>query len=549
MLPEGYKLYFAEDGVIGLQQARKIKPDLILLDVMMPRMLGFEVCRHLREEPQMAELPIVMITSLDDRKSRLKGIEAGADDFMSKPFDRAELKARVRTITRLNRYRRLMQTEEQLSRLANYDALTGLPNRSLLSERLQQTLHQAQQHQKSFTVLELDLDGFKHINETLGQMYGDRLLQYIARRLSRCVRAGDTVARVGSDEFVIITEPVNQLLEKEVSLNAQHFLDAVSMPILLGQHEIVITASIGIALYPSDSTGAQTLLEYADTAMAKSKQLGKNTYQFFTTEMSAAARERLFLENELRKALNREELQVYYQPVIDLRSGQIIGVEALTRWLHPEHGLLSPYKFIPVAEEMGLISMLGTWVLYTACRQIKSWQSAGYIPLHVAVNVSPRQFRQSDLINTVQKVLTETNFPSERLELEITESLLLHDELGSLENALNILGSLRKVGVKLALDDFGTGYSSLVYLKRFPVDCLKIDQSFIRDVTTDANSAELVKAMIAIAHSLNMKVIAEGIENEEQKNFLLRYHCDEGQGYLFSRPLPPEKLESLLPRK
>ncbi|HIE00011.1 MAG TPA: GGDEF domain-containing response regulator, partial [Thiotrichaceae bacterium] len=414
---EGYTLVFAECGEEALEKAVKLIPDLMLLDVMMPGMDGFEVCQRLRANPRLAELPIVMITALDDRDSRLRGIEAGADDFMSKPFDRAELRARVRTITRLNRYRRLIETEEKLVYLANYDMLTSLPNRNLLLERLRQTLTHAGRSHQNVAIMALDLDNFQMINDGVGHEVGDNMLREIAQRLTRTVSSlGATVARLSGDEFVVIFDTNNFV--KEVSEMAQLMLDNISQQMTLSNHEVVITASIGISVYPSDGEEASVLLKNANTALARAKAAGKNTYQFFTTEMNKVALERLILENQLRKALTHNQLCLYYQPQIDSNSGHIVGMEALLRWQHPKLGLLSPGKFVPVAEEMGLIIPIGEWVLRTACEQNKAWQRAGFPLLRVSVNVSSRQFHPANLLQTVKDALTDSGLNPSYLELE-----------------------------------------------------------------------------------------------------------------------------------
>jgi diguanylate cyclase (GGDEF)-like protein len=537
---EGYNLVFAENGEEALKKAAESIPDLMLLDVMMPGMDGFEVCQRLRTNPRLAELPIVMVTALDDRESRLRGIEVGADDFMSKPFDRAELRARVRTITRLNRYRRLIETEEQLVYLANYDTLTGLPNRNLLLERLRQNLGRASRTHQNVAILALDLDNFQMINDGVGHEIGDKVLHEVAQTLTQTVsKIGATVARLSGDEFVVIEESDN--LVKDVSEMAQDLLDNISRTMTLNNHEIVITASIGISVYPSDGQEASALLKNADTALARAKAAGKNTYQFFTTEMNQAAFERLILENKLRKVLTHNELRVYYQPQI-ARNGQLIGMEALLRWQHPEFGLVSPAKFVPVAEEMGLIIPIGEWVLQTACQQNQTWQQLGFPPVRVSVNVSSRQFQPNNLLQTIKKALADSHLNPIYLELELTESVLIAKEEGIFE----LLSELRKMGVHIAIDDFGTGYSSFSYLKRFPFNTLKIDRSFVKDICTDNSDAAITTAMIAMAHSLELSVVAEGVETSEQLYFLQEKQCDIIQGYYYSAPICGAEMTQIL---
>lgn len=539
---EGYNLIFAENGEEALQKAEIFIPDLMLLDVMMPGMDGFEVCKRLRANPRLAELPIVMVTALDDRESRLYGIEMGADDFMSKPFDRAELRARVRSITRLNRYRRLVETEEQLVYLANYDTLTGLPNRNLLIERLRQMLDRASRNQQGVAVLSLDLDSFQIINNSIGHEYGDKLLCEIAQRLTTHVAAGATVARLSGDEFAVMHESNDPV--KDISVMAQRLLNAISRAVVLNEHETVITASIGISVYPNDGDEALQLLKNANTARARAKERGKNLYQFFTAEMNNFALKRLILENQLRKVLTQNELCLYYQPQIELKTGRIVGVEALLRWQHPELGLLSPIHFISTAEEMGLIIPIGEWVLRTACFQNQQWLDAGFPPLCMSVNVSSRQFQHPNLLQTVQQALIDSQLDPNLLELELTESVLMTEDD---QRGANMLAKLQAMGVKIAIDDFGTGYSSLSYLKRFPVNTLKIDKAFVEDITMDSeHESAITIAIIAMAHSLKLSVIAEGVENTEQWVFLEKHHCKIVQGFLFSPPLPSQEISALL---
>ena len=541
---EGYNLVFAKNGKEALEKAREFIPDLMLLDVMMPDMDGFEVCQHLRNDKRLAELPIVIVTALDDRDSRLRGLEVGADDFMSKPFDRAELRARIRTITRLNRYRRLVETQEELFRLANYDTLTGLPNRNLLTERLRQ-LERASRFQQYIAVLALDLDGFQIINDSLGHEIGDKMLCEVAQRLT-VSSTGFTVARLTGDEFIIVMEGAANFI-KDVSYMAQRLLDDVSLPISFDDHEIVITATIGISVYPNDGEKAPILLKNADTALARAKAVGNsNTYQFFTASMNKAALERLILENQLRKVLVNNELRVYYQPQIELSTGQFIGMEALVRWQHPQLGLLPPGKFVQVAEEMGLIVSIGEWVLRTACQQNKAWQQAGLPELRVSVNVSSRQFQSPNLLQTIKNALTDSELKPIYLELELTESVLMAEGDNNKENIFALLTELQTMGIQIAVDDFGTGYSSLSYLKRFPVNTLKIDRSFVQDICFDEDDAAITKTIIVMAHSLRLSVVAEGVETLEQLAFLQNQQCETIQGYLFSHPLSVEEMTQLL---
>ncbi len=421
--------------------------------------------------------------------------------------------------------------EERLSYLANHDALTGLPNRTLFIERLTLALAHAHRNRKMAAVMFFDLDRFKIVNDTLGHAAGDELLQEVSRLVAGCLREDDTVARLGGDEFTVILEGIGD--DQDVAPIAQKIIDTLAKPMNLSGQEVFVTASIGISVYPNDGRDAHELVKNADAAMYRAKELGKNNYQFFKSDMNARAFERLTLENSLRRALERDEFELHYQPQVDIGSGQVVGAEALIRWRHPEMGLISPDRFIPIAEETGMILPIGEWVLRTACVQNKAWQEAGYPPLHVAVNLSGRQFKQKNLLRMVEQVLSETALDAEYVELEITESVFMDQAA----EAIATIGDMRKLGLRLSIDDFGTGYSSLSYLKRFPIDTLKIDRSFVHDITTDQDDAAIVKAVIALAHSLKLMVIAEGVETAEQLDFLREHGCDEIQGYYFSRPL------------
>lgn len=530
-----YNLEFAENGEQGLTKALDIVPDVMLLDVMMPGIDGFEVCRRLRTHHRLAELPIVMVTTLDDRQSRLRGIEAGADDFMSKPFDQEELCARIRTITRLNRYRRLVETKEQLFNLANYDNLTKLPNRNLLMERLRQSIEHADRSNQSVAVLALDLDGFKTLNDSLGHEIGDKILCEVTKRLKNTVSAGSTVSRFSADEFVIIFDTKNPV--QDVNHMAQALLASIKEQMVIDDYEMVVTACIGISVFPDDGEDAGSLLKHAELALSRAKSAEKNSYQFFTSEMNEAAMERLILENKLRKVLKQDELRLYYQPQIELNSGRLIGMEALLRWQNPEWGLVSPAKFVPIAEETGLIIDIGEWVLRTACKQNKAWQLAGHPPTRVSVNLSSRQFQIPNLLEIIKDALQESELEAQYLELELTESVLLEDSIDKKNSIFSILNELQTMGVKIAIDDFGTGYSSLSYLKRFPVNTLKIDRSFVKDVCYDNDDAAITTAIIAMAHSLRLSIVAEGVEDADQLAFLKKRECEIIQGYYFSPPL------------
>jgi diguanylate cyclase (GGDEF)-like protein/PAS domain S-box-containing protein len=432
------------------------------------------------------------------------------------------------------------QAEARVLRLAHYDELTGLPNRSMFHQRVVRALGRARRRARQLAILFIDLDRFKNINDTLGHDAGDRVLDEIASRLRGCLRETDTVGRLGGDEFVVLIEEVAD--PAQVALVAQKVLAEVARPIVLDQQEVHITASIGISTYPADSEDMQNLMKNADISMYRAKELGKNNYQFYSAQMNVHTLERLAMESDLRRALERNEFVLHYQPKIDLVSGAISGMEALVRWRHPVKGLVQPGEFIALAEETGLIVPIGEWVLRTACTQNKAWQQAGLPHLCVAVNLSARQFMRDGLLQDVARVLAETGLTASLLELEITESMVVQNPA----HAVALLDGLKAMGVRLSIDDFGTGYSSLSYLKRFPIDNLKIDRSFIQDLPADGEDAAITRAIIAMAHSLKLKVIAEGVETDRQRQFLRQHNCNEMQGFLYSKPLDTADFRALL---
>lgn len=446
----------------------------------------------------------------------------------------------------------LQRSNEQIKYLAYHDNLTGLPNRLMFNEYLEHVLNNARRSGELVALLYIDLDNFKRINDTLGHHIGDELLKQYAERLSSCLRNSDyvaridydniveTVARLGGDEFIIILPSIKDQLS--VATIAKRILDSVSQPFLLEQHEVFITGSIGITVYPDDGENVSTLTKNADIAMYHAKEAGKNNYMYYSQSMNEAALERLTLESGLRRALERDELVLHYQPQIDARSQTIIGVEALVRWQHPEQGLIPPVKFITIAEETGLIIPLGEWVLRESCRQIKAWQAIGINDLTVSVNLSNQQFTSGQLDSHIAAILKESDIEPHRLDVELTESSIMQNE----NTAANMLEAIKALGVSISLDDFGTGYSSLSYLRRFPIDTLKIDRSFVRDIVTDKDDAAIILAIIAMAHSLGLKVTAEGVEETDQFTFLQRHGCNTIQGFLFSKPLPADELEQLL---
>ena len=433
-----------------------------------------------------------------------------------------------------------IQIQERLQHMAHHDALTDLPNRNLFLDRLQQALNRARWHNRLVAVMFMDLDRFKNINDTLGHNVGDQLLLELSRRLGGTVRDGDTIARFGGDEFAILLDDIDS--DSHISSLAQKLLDTLSMPFKINKQELFVTASIGVSIFPNDGDDSDTLLRNADVAMYRAKDMGKNNYQFYSDDLSARIFERLTLENHLRHALERNEFVLYYQPQVDARTNKISGVEALLRWQHPELGLVTPNNIIPLLEETGLIEKVGHWVLETACRQSRAWHDTGWPFIHMSVNISSRQFNNTNFISSVHDIINQAEINPEFLELELTESMLMRNA----SSTVNALHSLSGRGVRFAIDDFGTGYSSLTYLRRFPIDTIKIDRSFIHDVTDNPDDAAIASAIIVMAQSLSLNVIAEGVENQKQLDFLTSRNCHYLQGNFFSRPLPAEELTRLL---
>jgi len=427
-----------------------------------------------------------------------------------------------------------------MSHSAEHDFLTGLPNRMLLNDRCTQAIVLARRHAKRTAVMFLDLDGFKHINDSLGHSVGDRLLQSIAGRLVDCARASDTVSRPGGDEFIVLLSEMQH--PEDAAIAARRVLQAVAEPHSIGEHELHITASIGVSIYPDDGLDAETLIKNADTAMYQAKENGRQNYQCFNPAMNARAVERQSIEQGLRRALERNEFSLHYQPKVNFEIGAITGAEALIRWTHPTQGTVAPAQFISIAEDCGLILPIGNWVLRQACGQAQAWVDAGLPMATMAVNVSTKEFLEPHFLEGLFAILDETGLDPRLLQLELTERLLMKHS----ESAASILQTLRERGVEVAIDDFGTGYSSLSYLRKFSVDALKIDQSFVGQINTPGDDGCIVTAVISMARSLKLRVVAEGVETLEQLAFLRSHDCDEAQGYYFSRPVPPEQFANLL---
>lgn len=522
--------------------------DLVLSDINMGGISGLELVPLVLEKSP--DTVVVMISGQQSIDYAIEAMRVGAFDYIMKPLDIRHVQAAVH---RALDHQRLLTEKRQhdthledlvrartaeVQHLAYYDSLTDLPNRVLLADRLDQALAAAGRNHQMLGVLRVSLDRFKKINDTLGHQMGDLLLQEVAARLQACVQLGETIARFGGDEFALLVNGVEK--PQDLSEMAQAVSDTLTPSFRLADHEVYLNASIGISVFPADGENSATILKNAGAALYRAKKAGGNNHQFYTTDMNAEAVRRLALENNLRRAIANEEFVTYYQPVVNLASGKVVGHEALVRWQHPEFGLLAPSEFIDLAEDTGLILPMAEQVMSAACNQTRKWQEDGYRNLGIAVNVSARQFQDKNFLDRVVQILTQSRLDPHSLELEITETSIM-EHAGS---AVEVLSAIQQLGARIAIDDFGTGYSSLSYLKRLPIDTVKLDRSFVNGATTDPNDAALVMAIITLAHNLSLKVVAEGIETEEQRDFLRLLRCDEGQGYLFGKPVPADVLES-----
>ncbi len=591
----GFRVTVAQEGVEGLRRAEFVLPDLILLDVMMPGLDGFETCRRLKSSPLTRDIPVIFMTALADTHEKITGFSAGGVDYITKPFQIEEVLVRVNTHLALcAAQRRLAQQNIQLQQevamrhlaeadlqhandmleqrvekrtaelvrtnvsleqeiaerkhaegriifIAHHDMLTGLPNRILLEDRINQAIAQARRHQHEMVaLLYIDLDYFKTINDSLGHQIGDRLLREVAARLQQNVREGDSVARLDGDVYVICLAALTD--SNEAALAANKTLESLNLPFAVDGHELHVSASVGISIYPADGIEAATLLRAANNAMNHAKQKGRGTYQFFTASLHEAAQRRMTVTNQLRQALAHGEFSVYYQPQVNMESGQIFSAEALLRWNQPGKAPISCVDFIAIAEETGLILPIGEWVLRQACAQLKRWHDGGHPTMRVAVNLSARQFFQPNLTDIVAQVIEEFGVPVAALELEITESILMQPS----HDNMTILKQFSGMGVQLSIDDFGTGYSSLAYLQHFPIHALKIDRSFVIEINHDTHDSAIITAIIAMANSLHLKVIAEGVDQVEQVDFLKAHGCVAAQGFFYSEPVPAESFAQLL---
>ena len=531
-----FTIHSADRLAAGLEHLSAGETTLVILDLSLPDSMGLET--FAKVYAHSPAVPIIVLTGNDDDSLALSAVKAGAQDYLVKSrLDRELLLRSMHYSIERKRY------QVQLEHQANYDALTGLPNRTLLHDRLRQAVY-SQRNPRNIAVVFMDLDHFKFVNDSLGHSTGDKLLKAMGERLRSVLREGDTVGRVGGDEFVLI---LNDQSNEEVIFRAMQRITAkVAEPIMIDGKELYVTPSAGIALYPQDGRDVDTLLKNADAAMYRAKEHGRANFQFYTSEMNERVNDRLALEHALRRALDRKEFMLHYQQKVDLRSGSVIGAEALVRWLHPEWGLVRPARFIPIAEDTGLIVQLGEWVIHEACRQARAWLDAGLQPGVVSVNLSARQFRADGLVLAVSRILQETSLDPSALEMELTESMVMHN----VEAAIATLQGLKSLGVSLSVDDFGTGYSSLSYLKDLPIDALKIDRSFVRDIRSgsEAQDGILAQAIISLGHALHLKVIAEGVETDAQLHFLKRHGCDQVQGFLYGEPVPPDQFAQLLER-
>ena len=568
------------DGKEALESINNNLPDLVLLDAVMPKIDGISVLKILRKTYSKIQLPIILIASQGSPREMVQALDLGANDYVTKPIDfdvlwarltnqlmqkqaaeflrsakqslekqikkrTAELKSSNQLLEKEIQVR--LQAENRLQKQASYDELTGLPNRSLASDRLQQTLVKAKRHKLNPCVTFLDLDNFKYINDTFGHAAGDDLLRQAARRLSMCARGSDTVARLGGDEFLLILDDDDKSKGRQPELGvrnvAERIIESFAEPFVIEGQELSITTSIGFAIYPKDGEDSNELMRHADAAMYRSKNEGKNTYCFYSPEMTVQAKLRMNVEGQLRRALERNELSIHYQPIVNSKSRKIVKAEALLRWDCDALGMITPGYFIPIAEDTGMILPMGNWVVKKVCEQVKKWRNSGWPTICVSINVSARQFKSdSSLVETIRVALKQNNLPADAIQLELTEGTLLEET----SDSAKIMKQIENIGTKLIIDDFGTGYASLSYLQRYNFDSLKIDRSYINKVLSSKQDAKLVKAVIAMAKSLGMSVVSEGIETKAQLDFLLDAGCEFVQGNYFSKPVTADEFVALL---
>ncbi len=538
----GHEVLPVDSGQKALEVFKESHPDLVILDVVMEGMDGFETASKIRAINTTDWIPIIFLSANVDDESIKKGIDAGGDDYITKPFSEITLAAKIKAMQRISDMRqKLIDTSSQLERLSSTDTLTGLYNRFQFDRSLVERLSEAERHRRLMGLMFIDLDNFKLINDTFGHHIGDLLLKEVARRLKNSLRKENFLARIGGDEFTVILSDAESI--ENVGLVAQKMLDALSVDFYLEKHNIRIGASIGLACFPVEGTTKDNLLKHADMAMYHAKAMGRNNYQYFNEELNEKYRHHISIEYALKFALERKEIFLTYQPIYNITTHHIVGLEALLCWKHPKFGMISPSIFIPIAEETGLITTIGNWVFRTTCEQAKKWNLDKYKNFKLAINLSSHQLIQEDFLEMVIDVLKNTNIPPSLLELELTETTIMSQRTDVYKNIIN---ELHDLGVSIAIDDFGTGYSSLTRLKDLSIDTLKLDQDFVQDVTTDINSAIIVNCLIALGKNLDLKVIAEGIENENQLQFLQSKGCLYGQGYLLSRPINVDNMENFL---
>jgi len=537
----------AEAGLTVLAQESF---DLVISDINMGGMSGLELVPHVHS--LSPDSVVLMISGQSNIETAIEAMHAGAFDYIMKPFDIRQVEAAVeralkqsRLLVEKRRYKHeleklLQERTAQVDRLAYYDTLTSLPNRTLFEDRLTQAVALAQRANRRVAVLFIALDQLKKVNDTLGHLAGDQLMQQVAARLRGCVTESYTVARFGGDQFVLMLPGIERTKDAvDVIASIQ---EALNPSFKLDRQELFATASVGVSFFPDDGQETSSLVKNAGAALYRAKKSGGNEYRFYTADMHAKASKRFELETSLRRAIDNQEFLLHYQPRVAIDSLQIVGLEALVRWQHPQMGLVPPGDFIPLAEETGLILPIGEWVLREACRQNREWQDKGFARMRIGVNISARQFQQQHLSETVMRILEEAELGPEFLELELTESSIMSHP----EATIDVLTKLQTKGVAISVDDFGTGFSSLSYLKRLPIDSLKVDQSFVRELATDPDDAALVMAIVSLGHTLRLRVVAEGVETQEQLRFLRLLLCDEIQGYLISKPLPVTGIEQLL---
>lgn len=551
---DGFQVSEAEDGLIAVSEFEQLQPDAILLDVMMPKLDGYDTCRAIRKLSGGEHTPILMVTGLEDIDAIHCAFDSGATDFITKPINWAVLNYRVKYMLRASKaFYDVIDKQKQIQELAFFDQLTGLANRTMFMDTLEISLAESAEQDTQLAVLFMDLDRFKTVNDTLGHQAGDILLKNVAERISASIRETDPlsrmkkmpyskryVSRFGGDEFTIMLPNLKD--PEDAGLVAKRINEALSESFQINDHEVFISASIGISVFPLDGTTAEILMQYADIAMYHTKEKGKNSFQFYKKSLNIKAGERLEFENDIHKAVIGEEFDLYFQPQVSMVDGTIIGAEALTRWNHAERGMVSPAEFIPAIEELGLIIPFTEWVIRQTGNQQLAWQQQNLRPTRIAMNVSSKHFIEQNIPAKITELLQRNNLSANYLELELTESVLAQQN----SETIAVLHELKDLGLSISVDDFGTGYSSLVYLKTFPIDIVKIDRFFIMDILTSSQDAAIVKAIISMAQSMDMKVIAEGIEQKEQFELLQKMGCDYGQGFLFSAAVSADTFANMI---